>query len=564
MSTTLKSWFMHWQRALSIGMVCTASAALLAACGGGGGGGGSSPPPPAPAPDYVVSCSAATNTCASSGPVTEDHAGAWVLTNPTGSDALVGITVTGLTTPQTILLSLTNQATSTTASVPANFYALKTSGPEESGASVQKSKLDEAAFKHHVGMRHFRQPLIRDMRAKSNMLMPVSVSAVITTSFAVGNTKTWVHAISETEFADMPATLRASQQLPDGKWAHFWVHDSEWGAGKVTASIIDDYTSTFSAAGTGIYARSTTNTQGNIWGPHPYSNLIPATTTDMHVVIGNFDNNSTPYGVVGYFFALNNFLKSSGGCSQCAHSNEALVFFIDSETIYLGGEAGKKSSKSVLIHELVHMINYYQRDVTLGVSFDSWLEEMSALMMQDLLDTTYSIPSTVATSYMNGWAHDHSYRCSPFVFDGTLGSDCFSYQIGSVLGAHILRKHGLGFYQDLLKTTQSDSLVALNSVLVPRADSAMRSAAQVNAVAAMLKNTTVPTAYRFPAVPGSTFSLPEILPQDYGTYQPAPYPQPATLPSGAGAISEFSSSSATWTKIITLPKNSSLTIVLRK
>ncbi|MEN9886839.1 MAG: hypothetical protein RL758_1417 [Pseudomonadota bacterium] len=484
------------------------------------------------------------------------------MTNSTGSDVLVGITVTGLTSPQTLLLSLTNESALTaTASVPSDFY---TSIHKEPASTQALHPLAAAAHQHHVNMRSFRQPMIRSMGPKASVVSDPSVSVVISTSFVVGNTRTWIHAESSTAFSNMPATLRASRQLSDGKWAHFWVENNEWGAGKVTQGIVDDYADTFRTAGTGIYDRVGTNTQGKIWGAHPYSNLISDTTTDMHVVVGNFDKNSQPWGVVGYFYALNNFLKSSPSCTTCPNSNEALVFFLDSETIYLGS-GGVDSSKSTLIHELVHMINYYERDTVRGVAFDSWLEEISAMMMQDLIETSYGIATaeTSTNGYMRGWVSDFSYRCSPFEFEDSTSSSCFSYQVGSVYGAHILRKHGLPFYQDLLKSTQPDSFVALNTLLNARGDSAMKAAARINAMAAMIKNTSIPTAYQLPALSGASFSLPEILPQSFISYQSSDFPQPSTLPQGGAALQVFSAS-GTWTKNITIPKHSSLTIVVRQ
>jgi Peptidase M30 len=532
---------------------------LLGACGGGGGGGSGAPS--TPPPTYTAVCSTTSGTCAVTGGVEfVNNGGVWVLTNTTSSDQSLKVDVSDLTVPQTMLLSLTNQSTNTSSvTVPSDFYASALPPPSPAMLSPAQMKSQQAQ-QHHLDMRNFRQPHIRDLSASKSMRAP-SYSALATSTFTVNDTKVWKHAESSTVFSSMTTTLRVSRQQPDGKWIHFWVEDKEWDAAKITASIVNDLADTTSTASTGIYDRVKTNTDGNVWGSHIYSNLIPGSTNDVHFVIGNFDNNAQAYGVLGYFYALNNFLKS--GCSICADSNEALVLFLDSETIYLGGTVGKQSVKSTLIHELVHMINYYQRETVLGVSFDSWLEEISALMMQDFMETGYGIPSTVGTNYMQNWAHDHAYKCSPFVYDGELPSDCFSYQIGSVFGAHLIRHHGLSFYQSLLQSTQPDSVQALDQALVAKGDSVMKAAARVNAVAAMLRNTTISSPYNFPALSGSTFSLPELVPQSYASYQPLPYPQPATLPSGGGAIREYTATTSSFSKTITLPKKSSLTIILK-
>lgn len=58
---------------------------------------------------------------------------------------------------------------------------------------------------------------------------------------------------------------------------------------------------------------------------------------------------------------------------------------MDSETLYLDGERGVKEIATAIAHEAMHMQNFYRRGVRLGsaYTFDTWLEEMSAQMMED-------------------------------------------------------------------------------------------------------------------------------------------------------------------------------------
>ena len=86
----------------------------------------------------------------------------------------------------------------------------------------------------------------------------------------------------------------------------------------------------------------------------------------------------------GYFWGLNNYLKSNGG--NFTNSNEALVFFVNGTQV----SQAMNFYKSTLIHEAVHMINFYQRAIVRGTDHDTWLEETSAMMGEDILSKRLS------------------------------------------------------------------------------------------------------------------------------------------------------------------------------
>ncbi|WP_204277729.1 M30 family zinc metallopeptidase, partial [Enterobacter hormaechei] len=68
-------------------------------------------------------------------------------------------------------------------------------------------------------------------------------------------------------------------------------------------------------------------------------------------------------------------------------SNQSLSLYVDSETIYLGGNDGLNTVISTLGHEFTHMANFYQRGVLHGSQYmyGTWLEEMTAMTMEDVL-----------------------------------------------------------------------------------------------------------------------------------------------------------------------------------
>lgn len=92
--------------------------------------------------------------------------------------------------------------------------------------------------------------------------------------------------------------------------------------------------------------------------------MISPSTQSLNIVLVNLTPDSKPYGLLGYFFGANNFLKTSS-----PNSNESLVVFLDTETIYVhkdlaDKEQGIVDSLLALSHEFVHMINFYERTVS--------------------------------------------------------------------------------------------------------------------------------------------------------------------------------------------------------
>jgi hypothetical protein len=88
-----------------------------------------------------------------------------------------------------------------------------------------------------------------------------------------------------------------------------------------------------------------TGIMGDAWGSAAASNMISDAKglQDIHVVLPKVPA-GTGWG--GYFWGLNNYLKSNGG--NFTLSNEALVFFVNGTQV----SQAMNFYKSTLIHEL--------------------------------------------------------------------------------------------------------------------------------------------------------------------------------------------------------------------
>ncbi len=174
---------------------------------------------------------------------------------------------------------------------------------------------------------------------------------------------------------------------------YIWVEERSWSpsgdrAFLVTQQMVDVLADKFLVPGPAndIYDWVTA-IYGEEWGASEWPNLIPD-TDDIHILLKDIDgDDSTDGGVLGYYWAKDNYLASS-----ISGSNESLVFYLDS--VLLANPDGTEweaddywpgKQISTLAHEFQHMIHFYQKNVLRDVSSEVWLNEMCSLVTEDLV-----------------------------------------------------------------------------------------------------------------------------------------------------------------------------------
>lgn len=239
------------------------------------------------------------------------------------------------------------------------------------------------------------------------------------------------------------------------------MEDTEYTTGKVDAALVGALADAFVGAGSaqGVYDMLK-SVGGPLWGAHGYpTTLIAGSAQPIDIVILNFDRNSKPFGMVGYFWGLHNLL-----CSVEPTSNEAVSLYLDAETLYLGGASGMQAMKMVIAHEGMHMQNFYRRSVLIGpsYSFDDWLEEMTAMMMEDFASHTIDASfNNIRDVRMPDYVRTNSSNCNLFFFTG-FGAFCESYSVSGTFGGFLNRQLGLSFFKDLLaRGTNTNSKTVL-------------------------------------------------------------------------------------------------------
>ena len=205
-----------------------------------------------------------------------------------------------------------------------------------------------------------------------------------------------------------------------------------------STAIIEEF-SRFFCGDDGAFVRLTALT-GDVWGTHADANLISdATLQDVNVVIGD-PGSDTGWG--GYYSFANSMTKA-----QYPNSNEALAFFLNSRLL----PGSKLYLMSSLVHEAMHMANAYQRTVRNGWQHESWLEETTAMMAEDIV-----VPALLNDSAGRPYNDIANGRIPPYMsWSGSFGYigpgwGGGTYAAGGSFGAFLTRRFGLDMFRRLL------------------------------------------------------------------------------------------------------------------
>lgn len=380
------------------------------------------------------------------------------------------------------------------------------------------------------------------------------------TVYTVGDARVF----NDSEATHRNTTLVHQVVASDGRKVNFWVETTEQNASKISSTILNTLGTKLTQTN-GVYD-SLVSVGGPLWGTHGYVDLISDINRPLDVVLLNFNNNSQPYGLVGYFYALNNFLKTS-----IPESNESLSIYLDTETLYLDGMAGLESGILTLAHELMHMSNFYRRGVRMSFDhvFDTWLDEMTAMGMEDLvadqLTTVNPIRDLRLPEYLGGGGLMYSsFNCALTTWTPYSGS-CESYAVSGSFGGFLLRQLGLGFFKDLLTQPQANSLTALDAAIkatTPTSSLAQQFRRFTVSAAGVLPAAGAPTGYGFPARSEGGFHVPVIDAFALKGQRVLPSPLPTQIRPLATVPVVRQNVTGTYTDSVRIPPGASLSVVI--
>jgi PKD repeat protein len=492
--------------------------------------------------------------------------GVWKYVNTSASDALVDLSIGGVSAGKSITLLFSNGALTAGTTKPGGGTLLEPAQLEQS--AMLANKFEEAHDAAHAHMqarnRSLGQMLKAQRTAGANPLTAEASSTTLTPAVrrisaapAVGATRTWKDTFPSTPVAYTVA-VNSTCATANGRNLVFWL---DVNATTTNAADMTTLTSRFCGA-SGAFAQLT-GLIGDAWGTAGFSNLIgDSPLQDINVVIIKVPNDP---GWAGYFDSTNNFRTSSQ-----AKSNEAIGFTINANQIH---DAGVNFISSTLIHEATHMINFYQRYILKNkLEHDTWLEETTATMSEDLLANSvfgagvYNKIAGRTNKYLaTGGGIDY------VNWPSTLSGTGNYYNVAGAFGAYLNRRYGTVMFKQLAANCD-DSFISPSSYncvdAIAKANGTAGGFAEDYAhfgasVFARIAPTGQPAAYGYPAKTEGGYSFSAF---DLST---SAAPTPATITGGMKATTHiFQTDTVAAGKTsyarsgITVPANTTLIVVI--
>lgn len=533
--------------------------ALVHACGGGGdtpSGTSLSLPTPAGvvlADRWAVDCQDCgaldANTYAGKG------AGVWFFRNAGSQPVDVPVRISGLT-GQNVLLVYSNEG-ATAVALP-TLQLNTTSAGVAAGASVAGRAASDPAPE---AISQANERLLGDLLKQRETYLAAGgsrplVAAGAAPALSEGASRTVVDPYrGET----LTLTLRKRLSTLDGAYkVNLWVDDREFGAGKMSAATLAQFADYFAGAvDRNIYSLAS-GLIGKPWGEHGYANLIDA-NQDLNLVFYN----SNSAGWAGYYAASEQVRKA-----WYAKSNQWLALYIASDSLYEGGSTGSlRWAASTMAHELTHMIHFYQRAVVRGQGFDLWLNEMTAMGMEDIIDSRVfgEAYSTTEIMHYPNWLVSGNYNC-PFTTWIGLGwsNGCNSYAVSGSFGAFLLRQYGIDYYRALFANHETSSLAVLDEAIIGVGGSGYRDALRRwGASLAMFSLNSAPAGHGYPRRLQGGFDLMGFEGAFYRSLRRLPSSVPDTLASLAHFPLDRGRVSGVYAETLTVPAASSLTVTIQ-
>jgi PKD repeat protein len=372
--------------------------------------------------------------------------GIWRYHNSSASSVTLNISINGVSAGQTAAIVFSNGQTTAAADVP-DMGTLPAAVQIQSKLSNRSTTAGASAVpaNGHTAMlernRSFARHLLHSIRTRSPSPSAERKQLKLATRSAppsIGTARQWLETYSTPVAYAMQVGAECS--LVDGRNAIFWVDSAQLASGAISLQDAQDLATPFCGA-TGSYARLT-SVVGAPYGTaaSSYTQLLqdqPGSLQDINIVMPNVPQ-STTWG--GYFAAENLNLKSSD-----TNSNEALAVFVSGWGLAIYKDQGRTRG-SILIHELKHLINFYQRALARGVYHSTFLEESSAMLAEDFVT-----PAVLGYSETDARFEGYEFSGGNSGYIGWTNPDGNSYNLGATFGGYLHRRYGLAVDRSLMQ-----------------------------------------------------------------------------------------------------------------
>jgi hypothetical protein len=369
---------------------------------------------------------------------------------------------------------------------------------------------------------------------------------------AIGTPRTWRH----NDNSDRSTRLAGSRLARDGTRVDLWVEEGQAGDGKVSAAIVESLLSAYADT----LHDALIELGGPLWGPHVYDGgMLPDEPRPVDIVLLDFKASGNQPRA--YFWARNNYLKAFA-----PDSNEALAVFLDAGSTYLSAR-GLAWARSNLAHEMLHLQNFYRRQVSSAFrdTYPVWLEEMTAMVFEDIvtarLGGTYnSLRDGRLPSYLAGNAN-----CAWMDFTAVEGG-CDPYAATGLFGAYLLRQFGVAWFSDVLHRGGNDGITVVEGAMhavAPSSDFATAYRRFAASVSSLVQSASAPPGYGFPARQDARWGLVTIEPRDMARYRMVPASLPATIAEWGSTVLKRQPDRGVYSDLVRVPPGLTLTVVVQ-
>ena len=318
----------------------------------------------------------------------------------------------------------------------------------------------------------------------------------------------------------IPATAR--RVITDGTVTlGVWVADENWegicdttlGLNPpvcLTQEMVDAVADSFLRPGTNNDIYDWVSTAfGDPWGPHPLEGfLIPAEAAgEIHILLLEI-----PFAL-GFFFGKDTVIRNPDH-PLFRTSNERLMFYIDAEWLATAeGSTWEITDRlpsqaiTTLAHEFQHLIHFYQKPILRDTSSETWLNEMSSEVAEDLVNDKIGVIGP------RGLAHDDPTAGEPGITRGRMplfnlyndlqvtrwDGDIANYSINYAMGAYLARTYGGAALFSAIVQSDQAGVDAVDAALQSLGHDASfgQALADWGTAVVLSDNTDAPVPYRY-------------------------------------------------------------------
>ena len=419
----------------------------LTACGGGEDGTPSTPPPPETGPQLAVDCSGPHCGAVDAHRYAGSGIGVWQYTNDTGERVQVSVRIDGIP-GKDVQLSYVNHSDTQQKLPPLELFLRSPyAAPSASAALLRAAAPAPDQIGRRLPHATYDTHALPRPRAKTGLGANAAARIAAATAYQVGDRKEWW--VNDFSYQDDARQLRQTTlhrrfrvDGADPRTLNIWIEDVVADAGVISEEVLDRLQERIRIT----YDR-VTRIAGPIWGGTPYEDII-GDDKELNVVLVDRLN------VLGYVNYTDTYVRHYyPDIPVVQQSNEALAVYMHARSVYAPDNVYADFIQG-FSHELTHLVFWFYRSLlpTEDHAFDSWLNELAAEAMKDLVyhpgDPERSDTETRFRNWLY-WGQRGGFNCDLRDMYPIPSPDqpCYGYSTVNSLAAFLLRQYGVDLYR---------------------------------------------------------------------------------------------------------------------